>query len=57
MGAGDDKRFELSEPAGRVFKVPGASLGWIKKVLDNVKRDLGNTPPGFDIFQNRLFSS
>jgi hypothetical protein len=31
LGEAEDKRFELSEPAGRVFKAPEASLRLIKK--------------------------
>jgi hypothetical protein len=44
LAEGEDKRFELPEPAGRVFKAPGTNLRLIKNVLDNVKRDLGNRP-------------
>jgi hypothetical protein len=44
LGEVEDKRFELSEPSGRVFKVPGTSLRLIKNVLDKVKGDLGNSP-------------
>jgi hypothetical protein len=60
LGEVEDKRFELSEPSGRVFKAPGTSLRLIKNVLDKVapgtslrliknvldkvKRDLGNSP-------------
>jgi hypothetical protein len=33
LGEAEDQRFELSEPAGRVFKSPGASLRFIKKRL------------------------
>jgi hypothetical protein len=44
LGEVEDKRFELYEPAGRVFKAPGTNLRLIKNVLDKVKRDLGNSP-------------
>jgi hypothetical protein len=44
LGEVEDKRFELFEPSGRVFKAPGTSLRLIKNVLDKVKRDLGNSP-------------
>jgi MATE family multidrug resistance protein len=44
LGEVEDKRFELFEPGGRVFKAPGTSLRLIKNVLDKVKRDLGNSP-------------
>jgi hypothetical protein len=51
LGEVEDKRFELSEPSGRVFKAPGTSLRLIKtslrlinNVLDKVKGDLGNSP-------------
>jgi hypothetical protein len=30
LGEVEDKRFELSEPSGRVFKAPGTSLRLIK---------------------------
>jgi hypothetical protein len=48
LGEVEDKRFELSEPVGRIFKAPGTSLRLIKNVLDKVKRDLGNSPFRFD---------
>jgi hypothetical protein len=34
LGEGQDKRFELSEPPGRVFKAPETSLRLIQNVLD-----------------------
>ncbi len=54
----EDKRFELYEPAGRVFKAPGTNLRLIKNVLDKVKRDLGNSPIILDsLHGNRLKSA
>jgi hypothetical protein len=49
LGEVENKRFDLSEPSGRVFKAPGTSLRLIKNVLDKVKRDLGNSPLKTDI--------
>lgn len=40
----EDKRFELSEPGGRVFKAPVTSFRLIKNVLGIAKRDSGNSP-------------
>jgi hypothetical protein len=39
----EDQRFQLFEPEGRVLESPGASLRFIKNVLDQAKRDLGNS--------------
>jgi hypothetical protein len=53
LGEVEDKRFELFEAGGRVFKAPGTSLRWIKNVLDKVKRDLGNSPLSFKYLLSR----
>jgi hypothetical protein len=44
LGEVEDKRCQLFEPEGQVLKSPGASLRFIKNVLDKAKRDLGNSP-------------
>jgi hypothetical protein len=58
LGEVEDKRFELSELAGRVFKAPATSLRLIKNVLDKVKRDLGNRPSRIDaLFAINFFTT
>jgi hypothetical protein len=45
LGKVEEKRFELFELGGRVFKAPGIPpTAGIKNVLDKVKRDLANSP-------------
>jgi hypothetical protein len=44
LGEAEDQRFELLEPKGRVFKSPGASLRFIKKLFRTSEKGFGQQP-------------
>jgi hypothetical protein len=43
LGEAEDKRFQLSEPAGRVLKSPGASLDLSKNTFRQAKKGIWAT--------------
>jgi hypothetical protein len=43
LGEAEDKRCQLFEPEGGVLTSPGVSLRFVKNVLDQAKRDFGNS--------------
>jgi len=45
LGEAKEEQFPLFEPAGRVWKLPEASLRMVKKSFQRAKGDLGNSPP------------
>jgi len=44
LGEAEDKRFELFEPEGRVFKAPEASLRLIKEPFRPIENGFGQQP-------------
>jgi len=44
LGAAEDLRFELFEPEGRVFKSPGANLGFINQRFRPSEKGFGQQP-------------
>jgi len=44
LGEAEDRRFELFEPEGRVFKSPEASLRLIKKPFRPSEKGFGQRP-------------
>jgi hypothetical protein len=48
LGEAEDQRFELFEPEGRISNRLEQALDLSKNVLDQAKRDLGNSLQKFD---------